>query len=53
MKLAREETKIMVAGRSFYCKNNLNFKGRNRNLNGTRTGTVEKKKLGPGTRTGT
>jgi hypothetical protein len=33
MKLAREETKIMETGRSFYRKNNLKFKGRNRNLN--------------------
>jgi hypothetical protein len=32
MKLAREETKIKVTGRSFYHKNNLKFKGRNRNL---------------------
>jgi hypothetical protein len=31
MKLAREETKIKVTGRSFYRKNNLNFEGRNRN----------------------
>jgi hypothetical protein len=31
MKLAREETRIMVTGRSFYRKNNLKFKGRNRN----------------------
>jgi hypothetical protein len=48
MKLAREETKIMVTGRSFYCKNNLKFKGRNRNLNRNRG-----KKLGPETGTGT
>jgi hypothetical protein len=42
MKLAREETKIMVTGRSFYCKNNIKFKGRNRNRGkkiGTRSGT--------------
>jgi hypothetical protein len=33
MKLAREETRIMATGRSFYCKNvNLKFKGMNRNL---------------------
>jgi hypothetical protein len=31
MKLAREETKIKVTGRSFYRKNNLKFEGRNRN----------------------
>jgi hypothetical protein len=31
MKVAREETKIMVTGRSFYRKNNIKFKGRNRN----------------------
>jgi hypothetical protein len=31
MKLAREETKIKVTGRSFYRKKNLKFKGRNRN----------------------
>jgi hypothetical protein len=37
MKLAREETKIMVTGRSFYCRNNLKFKV------GTGTGTVGKK----------
>jgi hypothetical protein len=48
MKLAREETKIMVTGRSFYRKNNLKFKGRNRNLN--RNGNL-KKKLGTGTGT--
>ncbi len=40
MKLAREETKIMVTGSSFYRKNNLKFKGRNRNLNrGKKIGT--------------
>jgi hypothetical protein len=33
MKLAREETKIKVTGRSFYRKNNLKFEGRNRNRN--------------------
>jgi hypothetical protein len=33
MKLAREETKIKVTGRSFYRKNNLKFKGRNMNRN--------------------
>jgi hypothetical protein len=33
MKLAREETRIMVTGRNFYHKNNLKFKGRNRNRN--------------------
>jgi hypothetical protein len=33
MKVAREETKIMVTGRSFYRKNNIKFKGRNRNRN--------------------
>jgi hypothetical protein len=47
MKLAREETKIMVTGRSFYHKNNLKFKGRNLNLNRNRG----EKKLGPGTGT--
>jgi hypothetical protein len=31
MKLAREETKIKVTGRSFYGKNNLKFEGRRRN----------------------
>ncbi len=31
MKLARDEAKIEVTGRSFYRKNNLKFKGRNRN----------------------
>jgi hypothetical protein len=31
MKLAREKTKIKVTRRSFYCKNNLKFKDRNRN----------------------
>jgi hypothetical protein len=30
---SREETRIMVTGRNFYHKNNLKFKGRNRNLN--------------------
>jgi hypothetical protein len=45
MKLAREKTKIKVTGRSFYRKNNLKFKGRNRN------GNREKKNLGPGTGT--
>jgi hypothetical protein len=46
MKLGREETKIMVTGRSIYRKTNLKFKGRNWNLNrnvgkkiGTRTRT--------------
>jgi hypothetical protein len=41
MKLAREETKIMVTNRSFYRKNNLKFKGRNWNWKklGTGTGT--------------
>jgi hypothetical protein len=33
MKLAREETRIVVIGMSFYCKNNFKFKGRNRNRN--------------------
>jgi hypothetical protein len=51
MKLAREETKFMVTGRSFYRKNNLKFKGGNRNLNRNRN--CGKKKLGPGTGTGT
>jgi hypothetical protein len=37
MKLAREETKIKVTGRSFCRKNKLKFKV------GTGTGTVEKK----------
>jgi hypothetical protein len=36
MKLAREETRIMVTSRSFYRKNYLKFKGRNRNLNRSR-----------------
>jgi hypothetical protein len=36
MKLGREETKIMVTGRSIYRKNNLKFKGRNWNLNRNR-----------------
>jgi hypothetical protein len=49
MKLAREETKIMVTGRSFYRKNNLKFKGMNRNLN--RNWNQTKKTLGPGTGT--
>ncbi len=31
MKLARDETKIRVTGRSFHRKNNFKFKGRNRN----------------------
>jgi hypothetical protein len=39
MKLARDETKIRVTGRSFYRKNNLKFKGRSR----TGTGTVDEK----------
>jgi hypothetical protein len=43
MKLAREEIKIKVTGRSFYRKNNLKFKGRNRNR--------RKKNLRPGTGT--
>jgi hypothetical protein len=34
---------IKVTGRSFYCKNNLKFKGRNQNR--------KKKNLGPGTGT--
>jgi hypothetical protein len=39
MKLAREETRIMVTS-SFYRKNNLKFKGRNRNRNrGKKIGT--------------
>jgi hypothetical protein len=33
MKLAREETKNEVNGRSFYCKNNLKFKDENRSWN--------------------
>jgi hypothetical protein len=33
MKLAREETKIKVTGRSFYRKNNLKFKSGNQNWN--------------------
>jgi hypothetical protein len=37
MKLAREETKIMVTGRSFYRKNNLKFKGRTGTEARTRT----------------
>jgi hypothetical protein len=50
MKLAREETRIMVTGRNFYRKNNLKFKGRNRNRNpgkkkiGTRN---QNRNLGP------
>ncbi len=46
MKLTREETKIMVTGRSFYRKNNLKFKGRKRNRSRNRPW---EKKLGPGT----
>jgi hypothetical protein len=49
MKLAREETKIKVTGRSFYRKNNLKFKGRNQNWNQSRN--RGKKNLGPGTGT--
>jgi hypothetical protein len=41
MKLARDETKIKVTGRSFYRKNNLKFKGRTRTRAGT--GTMDKK----------
>jgi hypothetical protein len=37
MKLAREETKIMVTGRCFYHKNKLTFKGRNRNRSRNRS----------------
>jgi hypothetical protein len=36
MKLAREETKIKVTGKSFYRKNNLKFEGMNRNRNWNR-----------------
>jgi hypothetical protein len=41
----KRRNKIMVTGRSFYCKNKLTFKGRNRNLNPNRAGagTVGKK----------
>jgi hypothetical protein len=42
MKLAREETRIMVTGRNFYRQNNLKFKGRNWNLKQSRN--REKKK---------
>ncbi len=37
MKLARDETKIRVTGRSFYRKNNLKFKGKNRNQSRNRS----------------
>jgi hypothetical protein len=45
MKLAREETKIKVTGRSFYRKNNLKFKV------GTGTTKTVGKNLGTGTGT--
>jgi hypothetical protein len=53
MKLAREETRIMVTGRNFYSKNSLKFKGRNRKLNRNwnLNRNCGKKKLGPGTGT--
>jgi hypothetical protein len=43
MKLVREEAKIMVTGRSFYRKNKLKFKGRNRNQNRSRNQNCGKK----------
>jgi hypothetical protein len=47
MKLAREETRIMVTGRNFYRKNNLKFKGRNRKLNRSRNREKKKKNWDP------